>query len=681
MAGELTDKEFEALLKETTEGPFLTLGERRRADEAAFLRRSLIEGLPIVSPGGAELGVEPVPLPPLPRLPIATLGGAIAGEEIGILAGTGVGAALAPAFPPAAFLGPVIGGGLGAAFGGFVGKLAQDTAEQISGAPEKPLGKQLREAAEEARIQGAIGAGGVAIGRTLRGGLLSRKLEEGAEEFDVLLRKFGGADAPAETIAKKTQARLPDIAEGVADGAFFSGNQFIRHENKINKVIDDMVESLRGTAPDEAGVVLIDALEGGESLLASASQKSYEATDRILGVGVEELKIIKQVEIGLFGPTGQMLTREQAETVFKAVGAKVNLRPVRIEAEKLFASIAEVEGFAAEAEILARIINLPNNITFGAAQRLRSGLLKQTRDAVESGVRQRIEGILTGGIDEAMEVAARTADPSGEALKFWRNANALWKMKAEKFNSPFIKALRRREFPDEVYASIIRGAGGPSRVKEIMRLVGPEAGGVFQRAYTEQLFSKAFSPALNQASGKSLLSSLTKGTEGRLSQEILTSEQMKGMKTIARGLINRQKKIVSPGRFAIMLLQVGAITGAATAVAVGKGEGVAFGVGGALLIGPNILARITTNSRIARFIVFGMTEPIGTRAGITAATRVFLAAKKAQKEIQREGRPREPVVPLQGPLAPIGPQAPISPGPSLPQPQSTTPTAVFGVRG
>ncbi len=318
--------------------------------------------------------------------------------------------------------------------------------------------------------------------------------------------------------------------------------------------------------------------------------------------------------------------------------------------------------------ILQAIEDLPDTITFREAQFDRSRLLKAStpliegqRDVVEAGAAQIVKAI-----DKEMELASRRL--GGDALAQWRRANALWKQGQETFRTKFFRTLLQKD-PEKVVAGLAprKGQSGILAFKQAIKGSPGEAEllSAFEGGFIQHLLRESEDATTGIIRGKNL-NGLFKSFGPETMQAALRPEQIKALKTFATAAEVQQRAVPTPGRFAIMLAQFGALM-----LRGGTGEAAA------VIIGPNILAQLLTRKPTAKLLTVGLRLAPESAAGISAMTKLAAAIVRIRAEGEGGARkrilPTEPVVPLQGPLAPIGP--------ATPQPQSVTPTAVLGLRG
>ena len=570
---------------------------------------------------------------------------------------------------------PTIGelaGPPGAGIGGVMGKGVEFTQAAIRGEPTPDVIPMLKQMGAEGLKQFLFSKGARLLFKGTKGGVFKKQLEPGAEEALKVVERGG----ESITTARVTRQNFADNAEAILDTAFGSRGIMMKHAGRVENILDDAIEVVRtNMSPGEAGQFYADALEHNETWLRKLAQKTFDRSDELMGIGTREKIIVDIVESPILGPTGRPFAKEVTKKVIEVTGAPVKTQGLKRFATEGSAKVSGIEAFASESVTLKKILALGDTITFGQAQRLRTAFMDEVRDVLSPGIAEGMIKQFSKTIDRAMEQAAKKVSP--EARTMWRAANELWKQKSEIFGTKFMRRLFKQDLPEQVYKSIVAGRN-PTLIDRIRR-AAPQAISKLKNAGIEDVISN--SPATDQIgiSGNSLMRKLVRGADGRYWKKLLGKETHDNLKVLARALQFQQSKPAGPGGTAVMLIQSGVALGALTALAASEADIVPIGrkvpliVGGVVLVLPPIAAKLATKPGVIRWLTIGVTELKGTRRGAMAAARVLRATREIEKEEARRKLPTEPVVPLQGPLAPIGP--------SLPQPQSATPTAVFGVRG
>ena len=251
MAGELTDKEFEALLAkdpirgvEEEVGPTMRLAELLRPEAPLPVLPFELEAQP-VAPGFA--GIASAATDPTVVLP-----------TIGEFAG-----------PP------------GAGVMGFLGKGVEFTQAQMRGEPTPDVIPMLKQMGAEGLKQFLFSKGARLLFKGAKGGVLKKQLEPGAEEALKVVERGG----ESITAARVTRQNFADNAEAILETAFGSRGIMMKHAGRVENILDDAVEAIRtNMSPGEFGEFAANALDHNETFLRKLAQRAYDKSDEFLEV-------------------------------------------------------------------------------------------------------------------------------------------------------------------------------------------------------------------------------------------------------------------------------------------------------------------------------------------------------------------------------------------------------------
>ena len=638
MAGEMTDEEFAALLRKDV---FKGIKEEPGPTRAKAFLLGLEEQLRQPTPAlPAELEIEPSPVSVRP-----TTVGEIGGGIVGSLVGEAI-------FPPG---GGIPGGIAGTVVGTTLGTAAGLTVEDISGTGQEPTFVDVAQTMGEAvrrQTTAELGArGGLAVLRKALKPLPSRLLEEGAEETIRLFEEASeqalgvGAKTGLPTAGQLSRSALVDFGQGVSANAVGGQGFFVKQQMRVEKVIEFIAERFQKADlnPISMGSSIRDTLSGGRSLWFGAARGAWQGLDDMVR-GAVTVKWVR----------GKAALREIIEDV-----APRGAVPVGKRNKEIF-------------EEANNLLTWPDEITFMQAQNLRSDLLAVFRGVPFKNRKQAVDVVLSNILVEEMEKSARAL--SGDALRQFRGARNLTRMGHERFNTKFLIALDKLDLDEKVYRSMLAGLY-PERIDEVINILGRRAPRL-KKALGDTWVTDIMVEAGKSGdfSGKTLFSFIRPGKPERFARKLLGKEYFRNVKTFATAAKQAQATVSSPGTMAIGLTQFG-------------GGGIAGGIAGfatgdpikgllaaaPFFVAPAIAAKILSTSGGTRWLTVGIKAPAFTKEAAIIQSRVLANMRRIEKQEKAKRLPKEPVVPLQGPLAPIGP--------SLPQPQPATPTAVFGVRG
>ena len=467
----------------------------------------------------APLGLEPSPLsevaPPELVEALPRLGGGLAGGVVGLATGGPVGA--------------VVGAGLG----GGLGQLFRQTQEEIAG--REPL------TLEEAGVDVGMAVGEQAIGEAAGMGIatvigkmvapFSRTVETRIFPAIQEFARRGGLIEPA----KITDSALLDFFHGVAEGSITGGRGRLLRVAKTNEEVLDVwarelaEKYITVATPREVGEQLLKGFSLADEAFFAAASREYKNLDVL---------------------TVNPLVRTEG---IKRAARKLSEETGPISREALKSETVE--------NILQAIEGLPDTITFREAQFDRSRLLKASTPLVE-GQRDVVEGMaaqIVKAIDREMETAGKSL--SGDALAQWRRANAVWKEGQETFRSDFFRELLRKD-SEKVVAALAprKGQSGILAFKKAIKGSADETEilSAFEGGFIQHLLRESEDVSTGIVGGKKLLG-LFKSFGPETMEAALRPEQITALKTFATAAEVQQRSVPTPGRFAIMLAQFGAI--------------------------------------------------------------------------------------------------------------------------
>jgi len=532
-----------------------------------------------------------------------------AGYEVGgplaEMLGLGGGAALGAASPMPG--GSVLGGGLGFAAGK---NLRESMGEALGVEEPKTFMQQLSELPGEVSTGAAYEAGGQALGAGVSRGLeklfkpARAAVEPGVLEAERELQRATGVGfSPAQ----KTQSRIIDTLEEVAEKSLTGGGRFykfrLKQEGAFNQYVDDVVKSinkggLKNLTPEESGILLKNTIDDGTIAFDKAAQALYKNVDDVL----------------------------QAATV--------DVTPVKKTANAFMEQLNKGVVPAGKFEtVLKNIMSKGDAVAFEEAQMMRSDLLKVTRQITEL-IPARAEGMakqLAKNVDDAMEGSARLLGK--DALSAWRGANKFYKAGKEKFNNKFIKNLmgQLENNPSVVINKVFQNER-PGQIRRIKSFVDDKTWQTLKSGYLEKLITES-SSVDGTVVGKTFLGKLSKMKEPAL-REAFTSQEIQQIRNIGKIGLATQRAIGGSGGMLIQLTQGGAILGAAGGLF--TGQPAAAGMASTILIAPHILARIMTHPMGSKWLAQGLKTPATAGQAAALASKLMAVANKlGQKEEER----------------------------------------------
>lgn len=523
------------------------------------------------------------------------------GGPLAEMLGLGGGAVLGAPAGPAGAIG---GGGLGFAAGK---NLRESMGEAIGVERPKGFMEQLSELPGEVATGASYEAGGQLLGAGVSKGL--EKLFKPAQESVVpglleaereLQRVTGTGFSPAQ----KTESRIIDTLEEVAEKSLTGSGKFykfrLKQEKALNQYVDDVVNSInkggiKNLTPEESGILLKNTIEGGTTAFDKAAQALYKNVDDVLQTASVNMISVK-----------------------KTAGEFV---------EQLNKGVVPAGKFDT---VLKNILSKGDVVTFEEAQIMRSDLLKVTRQITEL-IPARAEGMakqLAKTVDSSMEASARSL--GNDALSAWRNSNKFYKAGKEKFNNKFIKSLmgQLEKNPEVVIDKVFQNAR-PGQIRRIKSFVNDETFQTLKSGYLEKLITDS-SSVDGAILGKTFLGKLKKAGNPALN-ETFTAQELERVRMVGRVANTMQKSIGGSGGMLIQLTQGTAILGVPAGILAGQPWLSASAA--PILIGPNVLARIMVHPKWSKWLAEGLKTPATTKQSVALASKLTAVINKiGQKE-------------------------------------------------
>lgn len=475
-----------------------------------------------------------------------------------------------------------------------------------SGAPGAAVGRGVAEGVNESTpgeaaqgIATAAGtamvgqkAGDVAFGAVKKGlAPAAGAMEEGAERAIALVKSLGGRMRPD----KLSTSFSVDLLGSVAEASIIGGGAMRRSTeetvNLVKNAADDFADSfVRVSSMEDVGVLIGEAIEGGEAAFKATAQAKYNVLDTMLAnlpVGDPKLGMVKTdgvraTVVDLLDKAGKRLKSTESVSV-------KNLEDVL---EKIDAEGAGVMSWA-------------------DAQELRSSLLSVGREQGEVRAKESA-GKVAKSMDDAMDSAAK--ELSGDAHAAWREANKIWSEGKEFYNSRLIRGLAKRD-PEAVYDGVVKNRR-PGTIRKVREMVGSENWEAVQGHYLKELMIKSQSDLPGSLDGGKMLRQM-KALGGEAFEELFPdATQRASLQDIALTLRLAQKQS-SVGSLRLF------IPGAQGAAIIGLASGVGSAPATMVLVGPPLLAKMMTRPEVSKWLTTGFRAPAGSKEGIAAATKIL----------------------------------------------------------
>ncbi len=602
--GTISSKEFFSsdIEPDIITSEFIPESEINQMKQEEFLRQGI--------QSGAIVQEQPGFLESL-RADIPQIGGGLVGGAAFVRAGKPFTQNIQdPRLKTLANLGLLAAGTLG---GGMAGKSIQQQFK-LNQPGAKPM--TLKELYTEQLIAGLEEAGSELAGRGLAKGLgkvikplaskIGRKfIAPGAKEAAKLLEKSG----LGITLAQATDNRIIDLMESIAEGSLFSGGKLqklktILIPKAIKKAVaslsDDFVAAISKLSPEEAGDIVLDAINQKNTAFKRASRAIYKQVD----------KLVKKS-----GKTGDI----------------VNITPLKKFAQQRLSSKVNILRSITGDTLLDGVLNLPDNVTFKQATSLRSALLTQARTMsatkdVALGATKQLAKLADGAIEKGGKQL------SGDALDMWRFANKFHREGKQVFNSKLIKSLGKilADNPEKVIPKVFQ-KGASKQIKLLKNTVDEPTWDVLKHSYLESLLTGGES-STKEFIGTKFLNLL----DDDILKATFEPEEIISIKALgnAAELLQRPaSSFGSTGRLVVAIAQSSLLTGSAILNRPGFAASV--------VLTPSAFSRIATNPRWSRLLIQGMKDPVKFSGSLTRLARIAAgidveqAVKKRKADIRQ----------------------------------------------
>ena len=515
----------------------------------------------------------------------------------------------------------IIGSAGGAAGGSLIAESFDPT--------EEPKTKGQR--AGEAAITGAVAEAATPLVQRLTAPFANQLLP-GAAVAGQRLAARGQVLTPASAI----ESKFIDLLQGIGEASIISSKITQRKlgaQEAAKLDIGDFVAQFGEPGSREAlGMVLQDAVRGGEELFQQTSRRLYSKVDeaiaasgRPLMVDIRAVKDAARRELARQPEKPKSRLTAEDKRALREQGRSVTELP----AEERFLPTQQGGTIASgPAKTLATNTTLfPDRIPFERAQLLRSEWLKARRVVGELDPERApaLAGSLAKRMDDAITASGQQIQ-GREAVKAFREANRFFR------SGDATVRFGRRDFEDTVIGkvvdamnpsdtvSILINEGSPETIRRVFNIVAnkPEAGKQLKAAFVNKLFGQ--------------------------SQRYLQSS---GITTLFRAEGGARTK---QGALAVQFQQFGSLmSGGSILGGFMTGSGPAVGMGlagvGTFLIVPAMLNRAMANRTIARWLnraAQGRTEKEVLEAGTKALSlmkqegisALFVTPKQMQETLR-----------------------------------------------
>ena len=537
----------------------------------------------------------------------------IIGSIVGSIAGSSLG-------PPGMVGGAMIGGGAGKAY--------QDLYYALTG--DKRASKTSTEASE--RIgESALGQGlmeGIGLGITGIGGKILKpyasKIGGKTKEAIALLDKYmPRIDTWKQPVSKLLGKKPPGVLPAEAHRGYITGLLHDVAEGSIwgGRTIRNYKEVVRGKAVDNMF----------DDFLASLSGKiSADDLGELIGTTIT----------GRFKDLKDTYTTPLYNKVAEMVGdnVKIPIQSLRDAVVKQYDTMKHLKGFVGEESgdsIINVIMQMDDEVTFDVARALRTRLRVAAAKAATSdkkapaiGIAKRLEGELNKVITSTLKKDHK------EAHIVWRNANSIYKQLNERFNDDFARKLIKMGesmSPQKVMGRVVEKAN-PRTIDRMKRILDPKTFANIRRWAFEDALLRAPKNAAGELNALSLEKAFygRSGMSEKVVKKLYSNSQYKTINKMLRVMKMTQRNEKGGMGVVIKLVQ-----GAAAGNMVLKGE--FDSKSAAVIVGPEIFARLMLNPMGAKLLTEGFALPRGHRLIAPTAVKITNLINKMYKRQEQIG--------------------------------------------
>lgn len=527
--------------------------------------------------------------------------------------------------------------------GAAIGELGQQGIEALTGLPTpRTVGERAEAVGRETLMQGAGGLTGEAanVVRMLPS-QLRRPLTTGgarAEQFGIAGAPFRGQPLMPSgarlTPAQLTEAPSLEILQNLAEGSLLGSPILEGFRTQGQRAVDQTARLFadklgQQLSPPQLGDAIVGAIQGHKESHRIPAKAIYNALDELTAPTERLVPQQKTVVSSITDPkTGQPYT----STVTEMVRIQVNPVPVATQSLKDFITplkqvakeINNIGGELGGDTLVEMVATLPETLTYTAAKTLRSRLTSLS-DQIE-GVSKKAPALgvikqLTNRLDTAIDSGLGTFNP--HLRDTWRQANAIWRGTAERYDNDLIKGLVKAAeryhggTPERVFDMVWR-RGAESDLLRLKKALGETSTewASFKRQAVETLFDRAGLSTETSLIGKKLEDELAKMGDGALKAAFKPNE-LTWLREFANLAEQQQKTPQSGiGRMLIQMKQANIILNAAASGGAFAKFGLFDPLTQTIILGPAILAKLSASPVGRSLLVRGGRMPVShPRAG------------------------------------------------------------------
>lgn len=575
--------------------------------------------------------------------------------------------------------GAAIGGALAGPPGAAIGAIALPA---VTGAIARGIEiSQRREDVSTLRAIGEIGLEAVLAGIPVKGGRVTAAgVREAGRNFKlavtsqmadigVRLRALGGNLSLPQAVTTP----IVDLFDNIARSGLFSRSVMRKFDTTnqvaLSKAQEGITETiagnLRGLSDTELGQLFKQTINLGEEAFSAASTAMFsKVDDAVMGPaqrGFEKAFEGATKRREILGPL--LVPELPVSPSGLGIVDTTAISEYAIKNRGRFQKSGDFGIQEIGESLFSKMINMPRNMTFGAAQFMRSNLLKEARFIRETGgdpVALKIVSEISVLADQAMEASIKGL--KGEPLKLWRSANRFYKHGKATFANDFIQKMvaENKKAAEFIGESIFR-SGNVETVKQAKRAIiktailkkdrkiAEEGIRALKAGWLDAIFTKHTSEGV--LNYRTLIKDLGSTKPRRTAIALLDPEELRALDKFVE--IGRATTIRQPGGTgAFLLSQMAALSTIATTSMLAffvpsVGFGLPLATAGLVLTGPSVLAKMFTNPRLVRTLTEGIklpavTERIFEFGALLAAEAGKIGVKAIQEFMKSEENRAKP---------------------------------------
>lgn len=474
------------------------------------------------------------------------------------------------------------------------------------------------------------------------------------------------------TPAQLTEAPSLEILQNLAEGSLLGSPVLESFRTQGQAAVDATARRFANAigqqlSPPQLGDTIIAAIQGHKEAHRIPAKAIYTAIGESTAPIPTQVTRTRTIDTGLVDASGKPMTRTVQETVTELRNpVPISTKSMKEFIEPLKRVAHDLRGIGGELggdSLIEAVATLPETITYETAKTLRTRLISLSdqlagvsKKAPALGVMKQLES----RIDAAIDTGLGAFNPQLRIA--WRKANNIWRGTEERYNNDLIKGLVKAAeryhggTPERVFDMVWR-RGAESDLLRMRKALGEHSPewGLFKRQATETLFERAGLSTETSLVGKKLEAELKKMGDGALGA-VFNQEERAWLREFAN-LAEQQQKAPQTGigKMLIQMKQANVVLNAAA----GGGAFIKFGlfdpVTQAVVLGPAVLAKLSTSQVGRRLLVEGSKLPVShPRAGEIIGRLAGTLAEVGQPILQDE-----PAAPRIQPTTTIRPLEPV----------------------